>query len=90
MMNNRMFRSGAAIRSQTLMRNATLDGVVGALLGLLLLSGLIASNLDIRQMLAENGELAPLLGTVVGVIVLQCGIAAGLCGFAIRKFSGRE
>jgi hypothetical protein len=82
-----MIRSRTAVRSQTLMRNATRDGVIGALLGLILLSGLIASNIDIRQMMSENRELAPLLGAVVGVIVLQIGIAAGLAGFAIRKFS---
>jgi hypothetical protein len=82
-----MYRSRTAIRSQTLRRDATRDGVIGAVLGLLLLSGLIASNLDVRQMISENRELLPLLGTVVAVIVLQCGIAAGLCGFAIRKVS---
>ena len=42
------------------MRNATRDGVIGAALGLFLLAGLIASNLDIRQMMSENRELAPL------------------------------
>ena len=89
-MTTRMYRSRSAIRSQTLMRNATRDGVVGGLLGLLLLSGLIASNLDIRQMMSDNGELLPLLGAVVGVIVLQVGIAAGLAGFAIRKFSAAD
>jgi Na+-transporting NADH:ubiquinone oxidoreductase subunit NqrE len=86
-MKNRMIRSRSAIRSQILMRNATRDGVVGALLGLLLLSGLIVSTLDVRQMMSDNRELLPLLGTVVAVIVLQCGIAAGLCGFAIRKYT---
>jgi hypothetical protein len=86
-MNYRIIHSRSAVRSQTLMRNAAFDGVIGGLLGLLLLSGLIASNLDVRQMMTENGELVPLLATVVGVIVVQFGIAAGLCGFAIRKFS---
>ena len=66
----------SAIRSQTLMRNATRDGVVGALLGLLLLSGLIVSNLDVRQMLSANRELVPLLGTVVGVMITFAAIAA--------------
>jgi len=86
-MNYRIIHSRSAVRSQTLMRNAAFDGIIGGLLGLLLLSGLIASNLDVRQMMTENGELVPLLATVVGVIVVQFGIAAGLCGFAIRKFS---
>ena len=78
-------RYPTAVRSQTVMRYAAVDGVVGALLGLILLSGLIASNLDVRQMATDSGELLPLLGTVVAVIVLQCGIAAGLCGFVIRR-----
>ncbi len=82
-----MIRSRTAVRSQALMRNATRDGVIGAALGSLLLAGLIASNLDIRQIMSENRELAPLLGTVVAVIVLQIGLAAGLAGFAIRKFT---
>jgi hypothetical protein len=85
-----MIRSRSTPRSQTLMRNAARDGVVGAVIGLLLLSGLLASSLDLRQMMAENRELVPLLGTVVGVIVLQCGIAAGLAGFAIRKYSALD
>ena len=86
-MNYRIIHSRSAVRSQTLMRNEAFDGVIGGLLGLLLLSGLIVSNLDVRQMMAENRELFPLLATVVGVIVVQCAIAAGFCGFAIRKFS---
>ena len=86
-MNYRIIHSRSAVRSQSLVRNAALDGFIGGLLGLLLLSGLIASNLDMRQMMSENRELVPLLATVVGVIVVQCGIAAGFCGFAIRKFS---
>jgi hypothetical protein len=89
-MNNRMNRYRTAIRSQTLMRDATRDGVIGALLGLLLLSGLIVSNLDVRQMISENRELVPLLGAVVAVIVLQCGIAAGMCGLAIRKHTRQD
>ncbi len=89
-MNTRMIRTRAAMRSQALMFHAARDGAIGALLGLLLLSGLIASTIDVRHMLTENRELAPLLATVVGVIVLQCGIAAGLAGFAIRKYSALD
>ena len=83
-------RYGAAARSQVLMRNAARDGAVGALLGLLLLSGLIVTQLDVRQMMADNRELLSLLATVVGVIVLQCGVAAGLCGFVIRRVSAPD
>jgi len=83
-------RYASAVRSQVLMRNAARDGVVGALLGLILLSGLIASQLDVRQMMTDNRELLSLLGTIVGVIVLQCGIAAGLCGFVIRRVAAPD
>ena len=37
-MNSRIIHSRSAVRSQTLMRNAALDGVIGGLLGLLLLN----------------------------------------------------
>jgi hypothetical protein len=72
------------------MRHAAQDGAIGALLGLMLLSGLIAGILDVRQMMTDNRELLTLLATVVAVIVVQCGIAAGFCGFAIRKYSSLD
>ena len=84
-MANRLYRSRAVAQSRVLAKSAARDGVIGAGLALMLLTGLIASNLDVRQMMSESGELQSLLATIVLVIVVQCGIAAGLCGFAIRK-----
>lgn len=80
----------AHAQSQTLARNAAQDGAVGAALGLLLVSGLVASNLDMRQMMADSSAPLSQLATLVGAVVAQCAVAAGLCGAAVRKFSSLD
>jgi hypothetical protein len=69
------------------MRHAAWDGMVGAVLGLLLASGLIATQLDMQQVLTDSHEPLSSLATLVSVVVLQGAIVASLCGVAVRKFS---
>ena len=83
-------RPRALARSEALARNAAQDGAVGAALGLLLVSGLVASNLDMRQMMADSGAPLSSLATLVSVVVAQCAVAASLCGAAVRKFSSPD
>ena len=86
-MTHKAYRSQAAARSHALMRNAAWDGMVGAALGLLLSSGLIAVSLEMQRTLSESHAPLSSLATLVTVLVVQGAIAAGLCGVAVRKFS---
>lgn len=89
-MSIRMVRSQSVVRSQAVARNAAHDGAFGAALGLLLVSGLIASNLDLRQMVADSHEPLTSLAIVVAVVVAQCAVVAGLCGVAVRKITAQD
>jgi hypothetical protein len=80
----------AVVRSQVLTRNAASDGVVGAALGLLIVSGLVACNLDLRDGMAQSGQPLSSLASLVAVVVAQAAVVAGLCGAALRKFSARN
>ena len=86
-MSRKMIRSQAVARSRALMQNAAQDSVVGAALGLLLVAGLIASSLEVRHMLADSGDPLASLAAIVGVVVLQGALTAGLCGAVVRKFA---
>ena len=83
-------RSRTAARTQTVARNAAQDSLVGAALGLLLVSGLIASSLDTRQMMVEAQSPLASLSAIVIVVVAQAALAATLCGAAIRKFAAND
>jgi hypothetical protein len=80
----------SAVRSEAMARNAARDGAVGAALGLLLVSGLVAANLDTQQMMANSGAPLSSLMALVGVVVAQCALGASLCGAALRKFSSLD
>ena len=86
-MSRKMVRSQAVVRSRALMRNAAQDGVIGAAVGLLLVSGLIASSLDLRSMLAGSDAPLSSLAAMVGVVVLQAALVAGFCGAVVRRFA---
>ena len=75
------------MRSQAFARNAAHDVSIGAALGLLLTSGLIASDLDQWRSLADSSEPLTALAALVAVIVAQAAVVGGVCGFAIRKLS---
>ena len=70
--------------SKTLVRNAAQDAGIGAVLGSLLAAGLLASSLDLQQVLIDSQAPLFALATVVGVVVTQCALAAGLGGVAVR------
>ena len=80
----------ALARSQALARNAAQDGVIGAALGLLLVSGLIASNLDMRQAMADSSAPLVLADDPCRRRGRPMRAGAGLCGAALRKFSSLE
>src|SRR5947209_5658195 len=83
-------QASAQAQAQTLARNAAQDSAIGAALGLLLVSGLVASNLDMRQMMLDSAAPLSSLATLVSVVVAQCAVAASLCGAAVRKFSSLD
>jgi hypothetical protein len=75
---------------KTIARNAAYDAGIGAILGLLLVSGLITTSLDMRQLLVDGREPFASLAAIVFVVVAQCAMAAGFCGVVVRKFSETE
>jgi hypothetical protein len=75
----------AHARSQVLARNAASDGAIGAALGLLVVSGLVACNLDLQDGLAQSGQPLSSLGSLVAVVVAQAAVVASLCGAVLRK-----
>jgi hypothetical protein len=68
-------------------RHAALDGVLGAMFGLMVILAIDASSLGFGQTLAVGSELLPWLAVVAIVIVAQFAVAGGLCGFALRRIS---
>jgi hypothetical protein len=72
------------------LRHVAFDGALGATFGLLVVFVLAASSMGVRQALSGGPELLSWLALVVFVIVGQFAIAAGLCGFAIRRIEGRS
>jgi hypothetical protein len=68
-------------------REVAHDGLIGAALGLLLTTGLIASDLDQWRKLADSNEPLTALAALVVVIVAQSAIVAGLGGLAVRKLT---
>ena len=89
-MSQRNIGSKAMGRSQALARDAAVDSTIGAALGLLLVSSLIASNLDMRDTLANSGEPLSSMGVVVATVVAQCAVVAGLCGAIVRKLTASD
>jgi hypothetical protein len=73
--------------TKALVRNAAQDASIGAVLGSLLASALLASSLDLQQVLVDSQAPLTALATIVGVIVTQCAIAAGLAGLAVRQLA---
>jgi hypothetical protein len=80
----------AAPRSRAVAFQAAHDGVIGAAVGLLLASGLIASDLDIWRNLADSGQPLISLATLVAVVVAQSAAVAALGGLAVRKFGALD
>jgi hypothetical protein len=80
----------ASARSQVLARNAVSDGALGAALGLLVVSGLVACNLGLRDGMAQSGQPLSSLASLVAVVVAQAAVVASLCGAALRKFSAND
>jgi hypothetical protein len=76
--------------SKTMARNAAHDAGIGAILGLLLVSGLVTANLDIRQLVVDGREPFGSLASIISVVVAQCAMAATFCGVFVRKFSASE
>ena len=72
------------------LRHVAFDGALGAAFGLLVVLVLAASSMGVRQALSVGPDLLSWLALVVLVIVGQFAVAAGLCGFAIRKFERRS
>ena len=70
-----------------LARDAAHDVPIGAAFGLLLTSGLIASDLDQWRRLADSSEPLTALAALVAVIVAQAAVVGGLGGLVIRKLS---
>jgi hypothetical protein len=89
-MSQRYSRSQAVVKSRALARNAAHDSAIGAALGLLLVSGLVASSLDISRTMAQSSAPVLSLIAIVAVVVGQCALAAALCGVAVRKFSALD
>ncbi len=89
-MSDTTMRAKTAVRSQVLARSAAHDGLVGAGLGLLLASGLIASDLDIWRNLADSGRPVSSLAILVVGVVVQSAIVCGLGGMALRKLTSAE
>jgi hypothetical protein len=73
--------------TKALVRNAAQDASIGAILGSLLAAGLLASSLDLQQVLVDSQAPLATLATVVGAIVTQCALAAGLGGLAVRQLA---
>ena len=73
--------------TKVLVRNAAWDASIGAALGSLLATGLLASSLDLQQVLIDSQAPMAALATVVGVIVTQCAIGAGVAGLAVRQLT---
>ncbi len=79
-----------AVRSQALARNAASDGAIGAALGLLVVSGLVACNLDMQDGMAQSGQPLSSLASLVAVVVAQAAVVASLCGAVLRKLSAGD
>jgi hypothetical protein len=89
-MSNRKSRASAAAQSQALAQNVAQDGIIGAGFGLLLASGLIASDIDIWRNLADSGRPIASLAMLVAAVVLQCAVVGGLGGVAFRSLLRSE
>ncbi len=73
--------------TKTAVRNTAHDAGVGALLGLLLASGLLTTSLDLREGIIDSQAPLAAMVAVVCVVVTQCAIAAGLGGLAVRRIT---
>jgi hypothetical protein len=60
-----------AAETHSLATHAVWDGAVGAALGLLLVAGLVACNLDLQESIAQGGAPVSSLAGLVGVAVAQ-------------------
>lgn len=74
------------LRSPEAVRVATLGGVIGAALGLLLVGVLVVMNAGLGRDLDQ--DLLPWLGVLGMVIVTQFALAGGLCGVAFGQPEG--
>ena len=74
-------------KSKVLVRNATQDGMMGLIVGLLVAVGLVSANLDVQQGLFASHAPLSSLATTVAAVAMQCALVASTCGMLIRKFS---
>jgi hypothetical protein len=84
-MSNRKHRT--LTRAQALARDAAYDCLIGAGLGLLLVSGFIACSIDFARHMIDDAAPMSLLVSLTAAVVAECAIAAGLAGAALRRFS---
>jgi hypothetical protein len=79
-----------AAESHSLASHAVWDGAVGAALGLLLVVGLVACDLDLQESMAQGGAPVLSLAGLVGVAVAQGALVASLGGALLRRFAALD
>lgn len=80
----------SAAKSTTLAKNAVSDGAAGAALGLLLVAGFVACDLDAREAMAQGGAPLTSLASLAGLALAQGAALASVGGAILRRYFGLD